>query len=125
MPEVLAVRARPHRQNVRGTEGSPVHPFTAEELEAFRHEVARKIVGMRLGVPAVVILESMLPLSFASSQLLVMFAPFVETFMGQTEALRKLQVLLEDREQLRRLIQEIEALEEGSPRKGEEAKGEP
>ncbi len=87
--------------------------FPPEELAAFRKAVARKIVSMRLGVPAVVMLEASLPLSFASSQLLVALAPFLETFAPSAEGLAKLRAILENREELRKLIEEIERMEEG------------
>ncbi len=87
--------------------------FSPEELAAFRKAVARKIVSMRLGVPAVVMLEASLPLAFASSQLLVALAPFLETFAPGAEGLAKLRAILENRDELRKLIADIEQLEEG------------
>lgn len=92
---------------------TPIHrDFSPEELEDFRKALARRIVSMRLGIPAVVMLEASLPLSFASSQLLVALAPFLETFTAG-EGVAKLRALLEDREEIRKLIEEIEHLESG------------
>lgn len=97
-----------------------LRPFFKEELEASAKEkdgdalidaVAAKVTGMGLGVPAIFFLESSKPLSFLGSQLLVFLEPFVKTFFD-IQSYERFYTLMEDRDNVERLIQRVEDLEE-------------
>jgi hypothetical protein len=79
--------------------------------EAILDIVATRITRMGLGVPAIFFLESSKPLSFLGSQVLVFFEPFVKTFFEVKNYERFCQ-LVEDRENVEKLIQKIEDCEE-------------
>ena len=97
-----------------------LRPFLKEELEASAKDkdddalidaVAAKVTGMGLGVPAIFFLESSKPLSFLGSQLLVFLEPFVKTFFD-IQSYERFYTLMEDRDNVERLIQRVEDLEE-------------
>ncbi len=73
--------------------------------------VAKRIVGMRLGVAAVFFLESTRPLSFIGSQVLVFLEPFVQAFLD-TANYQRFARLMEDRKNFEHLIDRIELLDE-------------
>ena len=78
-----------------------------EERDCMLDRVAREVVRRRLEVPAVLALEMHRPLTFLGSQALVVFTPMLAPAFG-LENLQKLSKLLEDRENLDRLIDRIE-----------------
>lgn len=78
-----------------------------ELLEA----VAKRVVGMRLAVPAVFFLESTKPLSFLGSQLLIFLQPFVQAFLT-VKSYERFSHLMEDRDNVEKLIQRMEQLDE-------------
>ncbi|MFQ6616658.1 MAG: hypothetical protein ACE5HZ_07845 [Fidelibacterota bacterium] len=82
--------------------------------------VAEKIVDHGMSVPAVFYLEMVKPLSFIGSQALVFFGPIITSFV-QSEGYYQVVELLEDRNNVEFLIQEIERLEE---KQGEESEKE-
>jgi len=97
-----------------------LRPFLKEELEASTKEkdddalidaLATRVVRMGLGVPAIFFLESSKPLSFLGSQLLVFLEPFVKTFFD-IKSYDRFYTLMEDRENVEKLIQRVEDLEE-------------
>jgi len=73
--------------------------------------VAKRITRMGLGVPAIFFLESSKPLSFLGSQALVFFEPFVKTFF-EIKNYERFCLLIEDRNNIEKLIQKIEDYEE-------------
>ncbi len=97
-----------------------LRPFIKETLEtdakagddeALIDAVATRVVRMGLGVPAIFFLESSKPLSFLGSQLLVFLEPFVKTFFD-IKSYDRFYTLMEDRENVEKLIQRVEDLEE-------------
>jgi len=95
-----------------------LRPFLKEELkadtldeEAILDAVATRIARMGLGVPAIFFLESSKPLSFLGSQFLVFIEPFVKTFI-EVKNYEKFCLLIEDRNNVEKLIQKIEQLED-------------
>lgn len=82
-----------------------------DEDEALIARIADKVVRRRLAVPAVLFLESVKPLNFVGSQLMVFMDPILKlvTTIPDYERLAK---LLEERGSIERLIQAIEAREE-------------
>ena len=87
--------------------GKPGEMSDAELLEA----VAARIVRMRLGVPAIFFLESTKPLSFLGSQLLIFLQPFVQAFLT-VRSYERFSHLMEDRQNVERLIRRVEELDE-------------
>lgn len=83
------------------------HATDAQLLDA----VAQRVVRMRMSVPAVFFLESVKPMSYVGSQALVFFEPFVQTIFT-VRNYQRFAGLLEDRENLERLIQRIETFDQ-------------
>jgi len=79
--------------------------------EAILDVVATRITRRGLGVPAIFFLESSKPLSFLGSQVLVFFEPFVKTFF-EVKNYERFCLLVEERENVEKLIQKIEDCEE-------------
>ncbi len=101
-----------------GGDGKP--PMSdAELLDA----VAKRIVNMRLAVPAVFFLESTKPLSFLGSQLLVFLEPFVQAFLS-TQAYSRFAQLVEDRDNVEALIRRVETMDEDVRAKEKELRAE-
>ncbi len=73
--------------------------------------VATKIVAWRMSIPAIMVLESAKPLSFVASQALVFLEPLVQVFLNP-QNYRRFYEMLENRENVERLIQAIERKEE-------------
>ncbi len=79
-----------------------------EEIRALMVKIAKKVVQWRLSVPAIVILESSKPLSFVASQVMVFFEPIVNALFLSPRDYKTFYEMLEDRENVEKLIQEIE-----------------
>jgi hypothetical protein len=99
-----------------------LHPFLKETLkdsvkngtldeEALLDSIASRIAKMGLGVPAIFFLESSKPLSFLGSQFLVFIEPFVKTFVD-IKNYDKFCLMMEDRNNVEKLIQKVEDLED-------------
>ncbi len=73
--------------------------------------VAERIVRHGLQTPAVFFLEMTKPLSFFGSQALHFFGPVVTSFMRSDAAYNQIAELLEDRENVEFLVQEIERID--------------
>ncbi len=78
--------------------------------EEILDRVAARVTRMRLGVPAILFLESSKPLSFVGSQLMVFLEPFVRTFFA-APLYDRFAALMEDREKYELLIKKIEKAE--------------
>jgi len=72
--------------------------------------LAKRIVDLRLSAPAIFFLESMKPLSFLGSQALVFLQPIVQSFFNFKEY-DEITRMLEDRDNVEKLILEIERME--------------
>lgn len=79
-------------------------------------KIAIRVVEWRMTIPAIVILETGKPLSFVASQVMVFFEPIVQSLFS-FKAYREFYEMLEDRENIERLIQAIERKEEEYSRK--------
>ncbi|MDQ7798461.1 MAG: hypothetical protein RDU76_05910 [Candidatus Edwardsbacteria bacterium] len=86
---------------------SEVSPERAKELLA---KIANQVVKRKLTVPAIMFLESVKPLTFIGSQALIFFQPMVQAFLNRREY-DEFAVLMEDRENVELLLQEIERQE--------------
>lgn len=84
-----------------------VSPERAKELLA---KIANQVVKRKLSVPAIMFLESVKPLSFIGSQALIFLQPIVQAFFNRKEY-DEFAVLMEDRDNVELLLQEIEKQE--------------
>ncbi len=73
--------------------------------------VARRVINMQLGVPAIFFLESTKPLSFLGSQLLIFLQPFVQTFLTIANY-ERFATMMENRDNVEKLIQRVEQMDE-------------
>jgi len=80
-----------------------------EERDAILDRIAHEMVRRRLEAPAVLCLEAHRPLQFLLSQGLIVFTPILSMLFGAAP-LEKLLLLMQERENLDRLIGRIEAL---------------
>lgn len=88
---------------------SPDAEIPAEERDRILDRIADQVARRGLQVPAVLFLELHRPLQFLTSQALVVFGPLL-TVMFPPAALQTAVVLLQDRENVERLVHRIEAL---------------
>ncbi|TET16608.1 MAG: hypothetical protein E3J78_08615 [Candidatus Cloacimonadota bacterium] len=75
----------------------------AELIERF----AKEIVDRRLSVPAIIFLEMVKPLSFLGSQAMIFLEPIIQSVFS-FKSYKEVYLLLEKRENVERLLQEIE-----------------
>ncbi len=85
-----------------------ISPERRDEILDF---VARKIADYGLITPAIVALEAHKPFSYIMAQGVHFFAPFGAMFMGSPYA-SEIAYLLEDRENIERLLERLEAISE-------------
>jgi acyl-CoA reductase-like NAD-dependent aldehyde dehydrogenase len=82
--------------------------LSEEERDRILDAAADRVARRRMEMPAVLALELHRPLTFLSSQALIVFTPLLAPAFG-LENLQKLSRLLEDRANVDRLIERIEA----------------
>jgi hypothetical protein len=82
-----------------------------ERQEQLLEKLAHKIVDLRFSAMAIFILESMKPLSFVGSQVMVFFEPIVQTFF-EFRDYETIQEAIEHRENIEYLIGRIETLQD-------------
>ena len=87
--------------------------LTAED-EAMLAKIADFIVRRRMSAPAIVFLQSVKPLNFVGSQGLLILQPLAELLTSPREFARA-QKLLERREGIELLVQQIEERENHNP----------
>ncbi len=82
-------------------------PPIPEEEEEILEKVAMKAVEWRMAVPAIIFLESIKPLNYIGSQVMVFFEPIVQSLFNfkYYEAFRS---AMERRENVENLLQKIE-----------------
>ena len=97
--------------------------LTPEERDEILERVAREVTRRRLEVPAALALEMHRPVTFLGSQALVVFTPMLAPVFGLAN-LQKLTKLLEDRENLDRLLDRIDELASGQKAVGSRQKAE-
>ena len=74
------------------------------------HKMSAKVVQLRMTVPAILFMESMRPLNYVGSQVMVFFAPLVQIVFTSPEW-DQMQKVLEKRESLGYIIELIEEKE--------------
>lgn len=84
--------------------------LSEERKKELIEKLARKIVEMRLVVPAIFLLESAKPLTFLGSQMLVFLQPIVQSLFTIKEY-DDIIMMLEERDNVERLILAIERFE--------------
>ena len=82
-----------------------------EKENAVLDKLASKVHQRGMGVPAIIFLESVKPLSFMAGQVMVFFKPFISAFF-KTEEYDLLSTMLEDRNTVEILLSRIETLEQ-------------
>jgi len=85
--------------------------------------LAERIVRSGLATPAVLFLEMSKPLAFFGSQALHFFGPVVTSFMRSDAAYNRIAELLEERENVEFLLQEIERIDRENSLKQPSATG--
>lgn len=81
-----------------------------KDFEELIDKLARMIVNRQLSVVAIVLLESVKPLTFLGSQLMVFLDPFISAFF-KPDDYRKFYEMIEDRKNIDKLIERIEQYE--------------
>lgn len=85
--------------------------ITEERRSFLINKIAQRIVDLRLAPIAIVFLESSKPLTFLGNQLMIFMQPFYRAFFSFREY-EEITAMLEDRNNVERLICAIEHLEE-------------
>lgn len=83
-------------------------PISADD-EQLLDELADAIVRRRMGTPALFFLESMRPLSFVGSQMMLFLRPFVALVWSDPRRYDQLARILEHRESVEQLAVRLEA----------------
>ena len=83
--------------------------LTPEQQEVL-HKIAQKVVRWKMSVPAILFLESVKPLNYIGSQMMVFFEPFVQTVFSWKDY-DQFRIIMEERENVERLLQKIEELD--------------
>ena len=91
------------------------------EQEEILNKIASKVVLWKMSVPAILFLETMKPLNYIGSQMMVFFEPFVQTIFSwkDYDEFRK---MMEERGTVEVLLQRIEKFEAEAEVKQKELK---
>ena len=81
-------------------------PLTPEQ-EVILDKIAKKVVYWRMTTPAILFLESVKPMNYLGSQMLVFFEPFVQALFNVKEY-NEFIGIMEERENVERLLVKIE-----------------
>ncbi len=82
-----------------------------EEQKELIDKLAKKVIQVRMGVPAILFLEMHKPLSFVGSQLMVFFSPIVNTIFNRKEY-DQFAEIVEHRDNVEYLMVQIERYED-------------
>ncbi len=82
----------------------------AEIEDDLAERIAQRVVGMGMGMISMVFLESLKPLSFIGSSILVFGRPIMSVFFD-ADAYDRFIALMEDRNNIDRLVDRIEQLQ--------------
>jgi len=83
----------------------------AEVKDELVERIAQRVVDTGMGMMAIVLLESLKPLSFIGSSMLVFARPIFNVFLD-SEAYDRFIELVEDRNNIDRLVDRIEQLQD-------------
>jgi len=84
------------------------YELTDERRDLLLDKIARAVVDRNLAAPAIFFLETMKPLSFVGSQVMVFFDPIVSSIFDFKQY-NEVRLALEHRENVELLLQRIEA----------------
>ena len=106
-----------------GSDQKEIEEALTPTQEEILDKISKKVVQWKMAVPAIMFLESVKPLSYLGSQVMVFFEPFVHALFNFPEY-SEFQQMMERRENVERLLQRIEkfdaeAYEEEKKRKKE------
>ena len=106
-----------------GSDQKEIEETLSPKQEEILDKISKKVVQWKMAVPAIMFLESVKPLSYLGSQVMVFFEPFVHALFNFPEY-SEFQQMMERRENVERLLQRIEkfdaeAYEEEKKRKKE------
>ncbi len=103
-------------KNAFSTETDEPELFSEKDIPPERKaeligKFAQGIVDRRLSVPAIFFLETVKPLSFLGSQAMIFFEPIIQSVFA-FKSYKEIYLLLENRENIELLLQEIEKREQ-------------
>ena len=78
-----------------------------EKYDDIINQIVKRILNLKLEVPAILLLESMKPLSFVASQFFVFLEPFVQSIFS-FKNYERFYRMLENRENIEKIIEELE-----------------
>ncbi|MCD6233740.1 MAG: hypothetical protein J7K63_01705 [Candidatus Marinimicrobia bacterium] len=81
-----------------------------DKKQVMADKIAQAIVRRRMSVPAVFFIQTFKPMNFIGSQAVVFFGPVLESFFPSSD-IYGLAEFMEERENVERLMERIEALE--------------
>jgi hypothetical protein len=104
-------------------EGAPVDDKQAltPEQEKLLDRIAARVVGWRMATPAIMFLESVKPMNYVGSQMMVFFEPFVRAIFNFKEYSIFMEIM-QERENVEVLLVKIEKLDLEAYRKEKEEK---
>jgi len=95
-------------------------PLTPEQ-EVILDKIAKKVVYWRMTTPAILFLESVKPMNYLGSQMMVFFEPFVQALFNVKEY-NEFIGIMEERENVERLLVKIEKFDGEAVEKEREEK---
>ncbi len=84
--------------------------ISREQADEMIARISKFIVNRKMAAPAIITIESLRPLSRIGSQLLHFLAPFAEIIFN-AEEYQKFAILLEDQENIKKLVQKIDEID--------------
>lgn len=78
-----------------------------EKYDEIIERIVKRILQLRMEIPAILLLETMKPLSFVASQFFVFLEPFVQSIFS-FKNYEKFYRMLENRENIEKIIEELE-----------------
>ncbi|MEE9553846.1 MAG: hypothetical protein V3W18_06065 [candidate division Zixibacteria bacterium] len=84
--------------------------LTPEERELIRR-IAQKVVERGMTVPAILFLESVKPLNYIGSQVMIFMEPFMHAILRSVNDYNLFRQMMEKRDNVERLLQKVEELD--------------
>ncbi len=84
--------------------------LTSDEMHLMRR-IAQKIVDRGMTIPAILFLESVKPLNYIGSQVMVFMEPFMHAILRSVKDYNLFRQMMEKRDNVERLLQKIEELD--------------
>jgi len=100
----------------------PEEQELAPEEQELMRRIAQKVVDRGMTVPAILFLESVKPLNYIGSQVMVFMEPFMQAILRSVNDYNLFQRMMEKRDNVERLLQKIEELDAIHVQKERESK---